>query len=84
MQLKRIWMRSWNWARVLSLRTSRTRRPIIGLIGRIQRWSKSIGGVVWLIMTPASVPEVGPDSQHPVWPGLQSLGSDNHRNRKSG
>ena len=33
-------------------------------------WSKEIGGIVWLVMTPASVPEVGPDSQHPVWRGL--------------
>jgi transposase len=30
-----------------------------------------MGGITWLVMTPASVPEAGPKSQHPVWPTLQ-------------
>lgn len=38
-QPKAIWMVSWRAASVLSLRTRR-RRPIMGLIWRIQTWSR--------------------------------------------
>src|SRR3954452_14104408 len=42
----------------------------MGLIWRIQIWSKSIGGLSGLVMASASVPEVGLNRQHPVWPDL--------------
>jgi RNA-directed DNA polymerase len=37
-------------------------------------WILEMGGIAWLVMTPASVPEACPKSQHPVWPGLHFLG----------
>jgi len=32
-----------------------------------------MGGIAWLVMTPASVPKACPNSQHPVWPTLHNV-----------
>jgi hypothetical protein len=64
-QPKVIWMASWRAASERSLRT-RSRRPIMGLIGWVQTWSRKSSGVVSSALTQASIPEAETERQPPV------------------